>query len=61
VEQDSVIASAFSDVTGYYNIIGLATGIYSLFATKENFDTVRSDIVIIAGNRTTRNFTLTPK
>jgi len=61
MEQDSVIASAFTDTTGYYSIIGLPTGIYTLYATKEKYDTVMSDVVIIAANRTIRNITLTPK
>ena len=61
VENDTVVATTFSDTTGYYNIIGIPTGMYTIFCTKENYDTVYQDLVIIEANRTTKNFVLTPK
>ena len=62
LEQDTVVATAFADTLGYYAIIGIPAGTYSISATKEGYDTVRFDGVnIVAGNRTVRNFGLTKK
>jgi len=62
VSQDTVIATSFSDTTGFYALIGLPAGAYSLFATKEGYDTVKYEgINIIAGNRTVKDFILTKK
>lgn len=62
IEQDTVVATTFADTLGYYAIIGIPAGTYSLSATKEGYDTVSVDDVIIkAGNRTVRNFQLTPR
>ena len=60
IEADTVLSSTLSDAYGYYNIIGIPTGIYKIYCTAQDYDTVSSDIVIIEANRTTRNFTLTP-
>ena len=58
-ELDSESYTTFSDSTGYYNIIGLPTGIYSLTAEEDGFETVYlQDVVVVAGNKTTRNITL---
>jgi hypothetical protein len=60
VKQDTTIATAIADTLGHYAIIGLPTGIYSVFATKESYDTVSySGIKVIAGNVTITNFKLT--
>jgi len=62
IEQDTVLATAFSDSLGFYAIIGVPAGEYSVSATKEGFDTVRFDGVnIIAGNKTILDFELTKK
>ena len=62
VKQDTVVASAIADTMGYYAIIGLPSGTYSVHAWKENFDTVKVDGVnIVAGNRTILNFVLPNK
>jgi hypothetical protein len=62
LEQDTVVATAFADTLGYYAIIGIPAGTYSISATKEGYDTVRFDGVnIVAGNKTVRNFGLTKK
>ena len=62
VEADTVVATAFSDTTGFYAILGIPEGLYSLYATKENYDTVMySDVEIVASNRTVKDFILTPK
>lgn len=62
LEQDTVVATAFADTLGYYAIIGIPAGTYSISATKTGYDTVRfDDVKIIAGNKTVRNFELTKK
>ena len=59
VKQDTVVASAIADTMGYYAIIGLPSGDYSVMAAKENFDTVKVDgVKIVGGNRTILNFIL---
>lgn len=62
VKQDTVVASAIADTMGYYAIIGLPSGTYSVLAAKENFDTVKVDgVKIVQGNRTLLNFVLPNK
>ena len=62
VKQDTVVASAIADTMGYYAIIGLPSGTYSVIAAKENYDTVKVDgVKIIQGNRTILNFILPNK
>ena len=62
IMKDTTIAKAYTDSTGFYAILGIEEGPYSLFSTKENYDTVMyNDVVIISANRTVRNFELTPK
>ncbi|HOP59124.1 MAG TPA: DUF4382 domain-containing protein [Bacteroidales bacterium] len=60
IEQDSVISTTYTDNTGYYVLPGIPAGSYSVFATKENHDTVSySGIEISEGNRTICDFILT--
>ena len=62
VEKDTVISTAFTDATGHYAFIGVPSGTYSVFATKDNYDTVKySDLKVIAANRTIQDFILTKK
>jgi hypothetical protein len=62
VEQDTVVATSLTDTLGHYGIIGLPAGKYSVFATKENYDTVAfTDVNIAAGNFTVKDFMLTHK
>jgi hypothetical protein len=62
VEQDTIVSTAYTDNSGYYAFIGIPAGTYSLYATKENYDTVSyADINVIAGNKTIQNFMLTLK
>mgnify|MGYP001096712377 FL=1 len=62
LEHDTVVATAFADTLGYYAIIGIPAGTYSISATKTGYDTVRfDDVNIIPGNKTVRNFELTKK
>ena len=60
IEQDTVVATAYADTLGYYAIIGVPAGTYSISAAKEGYDTVTFDgVVIKAGNKTVQNFELT--
>ncbi|MCU0460122.1 MAG: DUF4382 domain-containing protein, partial [Bacteroidales bacterium] len=62
VEKDTVLATAFTDTLGYYAIIGVPAGEWSVSATKDGYDTVRYDgVSVIAGNKTVKNFELTKK
>lgn len=62
VSQDTVVATAYTDTLGHYAFIGVPQGTYSIYATKENYDTVSySGIKVIEGNRTLQNFILTKK
>jgi hypothetical protein len=62
IERDTVLATAFTDTLGFYAIIGVPSGEYSVSATKDDYDTVRVDGVdIIAGNKTVIDFELTKK
>jgi hypothetical protein len=62
VKQDTIVASAIADTLGYYAIVGLPAGTYSVLAAKENFDTVKVDgVKIVQGNRTFLNFILPNK
>ena len=59
IEKDTVISTAFTDLTGHYAFIGVPSGTYSVYSTKENYDTVSySGVVVTAGNRTIENFIL---
>lgn len=62
IEKDTVLATAFTDTLGYYAILGVPAGTWSVAATKAGYDTVRFDGVnVVAGNKTVRNFELTKK
>jgi hypothetical protein len=62
VMQDTLVATTFSDVTGQYALIGLNAGTYSVFATKEGYDTVSfAGVNVTGGNRTGRDLILTKK
>ncbi len=62
VMQDTAMATTFSDTTGHYALIGLKAGTYSIFATKEGYDTVGYEgINVVEGNLTVRDFALTKK
>jgi len=62
VMQDTVIAETFTDSLGHYGLIGLPAGEYSLFATKENYDTVNyTGVKVVTGNMTLKDFMLTHK
>jgi hypothetical protein len=60
--KDTVMAQTFTDTLGHYAFIGVPAGKYSLFATKEKYDTVSwKDVNVVAGNLTVKDFMLTHK
>jgi hypothetical protein len=63
LQKDTVMATAFTDtIMGHYAFIGVPAGSYSVFATKENYDTVSfSDIEVVPANKAIVNFVLTTK
>ena len=59
--QDTTFSTAYTDSTGFYAMPGIPEGLYSLYSTLENHDTVMiSDVQIIAGNRKIIDITLPP-
>jgi hypothetical protein len=59
---DTTIATAYTDTTGFYALPGIPEGTYYLYATKENYDTVMCENVVVkAANLTVRDFILTPE
>ena len=62
IAKDTVISTAFTDTLGFYSFIGVPSGTYSVFATKENYDTVSyPGISVTAANKIIQNFILTKK
>jgi hypothetical protein len=62
IQMDSVFAAAFTDTLGYYAFIGIPSGTYSMFATRENYDTANvNGIKVYSGNKTVQDFILTNK
>lgn len=62
VAKDTVISTAFTDAAGHYAFIGVPSGTYSVFATKENYDTVSfTGVNVVEANRTIQDFILTKK
>lgn len=58
---DSDTSYAFSNEEGFYSIISLDEGVYTIEATAAGFDTLRANNVAIkAGNTTTFDVELTP-
>jgi hypothetical protein len=62
VKQDTIMATAYTDTLGHYAFIGVPAGIYSVFATKADYDTVSfAGVKVTEANRTVLNFALTKK
>ena len=57
---DTVLATAYSDATGFYALPGIPIGTYPIFATKEKYDTITSNIEVKAANLMIQDFILTP-
>ena len=61
MQEETVVATATSDEQGYYAIIGVPAGTYTITAVKEGYETVTiDDMIIKAGNKLVQDFTLTP-
>jgi len=61
IEQDTVITSTLTGAEGYYSMIGIPAGVYSMSAAMEDFDTLTvENIEIVEGNLTVQNFKLSP-
>jgi len=62
IKADTTIATAYTDSTGFYALPGIPEGTYYLYSTKENYDTVMYDNVVVkAANLRVKDFVLTPK
>ncbi len=62
VKKDTVLATAYTDTLGHYSFIGVPAGSYSVFATKETYDTVSfTGVKVVEANRTVLNFILPKK
>lgn len=60
ITQDTVVATAFTGEDGKYAFIGVPAGLYSVYATGENYDTISyDDVRVVEGNRTIQDFILT--
>ena len=58
---DTVISSTTSEQSGFYRMIGLPEGDYTLFAAKEGYDTAKIEDLHIYGKRESKaNIELTP-
>ena len=61
-KQDSILSKTFTDTLGHYAFLGVPAGTYSLFATKQNYDTVSfTGVKVVEGNLTVKDFVLTPQ
>lgn len=58
---DTVLANAYSDINGFYALPGIPVGSYRIFATKEKYDTLTSNIEVKAVNLTIQDFIFTPR
>jgi hypothetical protein len=59
---DTDITTAITGADGKYVIMGLASGAYSVFASKDNYEPVTTnDVKIVSGNKTILNFVLSKK
>jgi hypothetical protein len=62
IMSDTTIATSYTDSSGYYALPGIPEGSYSVYSTKENYDTVVFDnIEVLSANFTIIDFRLTPK
>jgi len=54
VEKDTVVSSTLSDEVGFYALVGLPTGQYILYSTKDGYDTLIVEAVNVdVANKTT--------
>ncbi len=60
LERDTLMAKAFSDITGYYGVIGILPGKYELFCYVKGYDTLNMEISIMERRITELDLELTP-
>lgn len=60
MSDDDTIASAITDTIGFYAMIGIAPGDYTLFCEKDSFETKEENISVEAEMVTNQNFELVP-
>jgi hypothetical protein len=59
VVKDTIMATAYTDTLGRYAFIGIPAGTYSVFASKENYDTTGyNSINVNKGNKTVQDLIL---
>jgi hypothetical protein len=60
IEQDSIVATTYTNKDGYYGILGVLAGTYDIYCTKTDYDTMSVlGIDVIPGNLTQQDFILT--
>jgi hypothetical protein len=60
IEQDSIVATTYTNKDGYYGILGVLAGTYDIYCTKTDYDTMSVlGIEVIPGNLTQQDFILT--
>lgn len=61
VQQDTVVATTFSEDDGMFAFPGIPSGTYEVYATKAGFDTASvQDVEVVSGNRSDVKLELTP-
>ncbi len=59
-EQDTVVSTAFTDSTGFYAMVGLSAGVYTVKAAAAGYDTASvPDVEVTAAGNVTINIELT--
>ena len=59
-EQDTVVSTAFTDATGFYAMVGLPAGVYTVKAYTAGYDTASiSDVAVTAAENITVDIVLT--
>lgn len=60
--QDSILTTTFTETNGKYALLGIPAGTYNLFATKEGYDTVKVENLILGeAEKKIQNFVLTKR
>jgi hypothetical protein len=60
ISGEDTIVSAITDTSGFYAMIGIAPGDYTLFCDKDSFEIAEKDISVEAGMVTVQDFDLVP-
>ena len=60
LEQDSVVATTYTNFDGYYAMLGILAGTYDIYCTKSGYDTVSVPVIeVLPANLTQQDFVLT--